>query len=177
MENPARLQTPPFAVILASLQKLIGLHRQLLEACRAEREALVQADLRQIQESTLAKQGLIDSIRHAESQRIDAVSQLSMLWKKPVRELSLPNLIIAVQGQDPKGAEQLRSVFNALTILIQRITEQNDDNRQLVERSLAHVNDMKRNVLGEAVPKSDTYTPQGQRSGVTGGARLISHEA
>jgi flagellar biosynthesis/type III secretory pathway chaperone len=177
VENPARPQNPPFAVILASLQKLIGLHRQLLEACRVEREALVQADLRQIQESALSKQGLIDSIRQAENQRIDAVTELARRWKRPVRELSLSNIIIAIQGNDPKGAEQLRSAFNALTVLIQRITEQNDDNRILVERSLTHVNDMKRNVLGEAVPKSDTYTPQGQRSGVTGGARLISHEA
>lgn len=177
MENPPRPQIPPFAVILASLQKLIGLHRQLLEACRTEREALVLADLRKIEESTLGKQGLIDQIRQAEAQRIQAVGELAMLWKKPIRELSLPNIIIAIQGHDPKGAEQLRGNFNALTVLIQRITEQNEDNRGLVERSLAHVNDMKRNVLGEAVPKSDTYTPQGQRSGVTGGARLISHEA
>jgi flagellar biosynthesis/type III secretory pathway chaperone len=173
-------QTPkpaPFAAIQASLRELIGLHRQLLEACRAERQALAQADLRQIQDSTLAKQGIIEGIRQAEGQRIQAVADLALAWKRPVRDLTLPNIIIAIQGLDPKGAEQLRAGFNALTVLIERITEANDFNRSLVERSLANVNQMKRNVLGEAVPKSDTYTPQGQRAGVTGGARLISHEA
>lgn len=163
--------------IFESLQKLIGLHRQLLDVCRLEREALTQAELKQIQEATLSKQGLIESIRQAENERIQRVGELAMLWKKPVRDLSLPNLILEIQGKDPKGSEQLRSAFNALTILIQRITEQNNDNKVLVERSLAHVNDMKRNVLGEAVPKSSTYTSQGQRQPVTGGARLISKEA
>jgi flagellar biosynthesis/type III secretory pathway chaperone len=161
----------------AALQRLVGSHRQLLDACRLEREALVQADLKQIQETTLAKQGIVEQIRQAESQRIRHLSELAMRWKKPLRELTLPNLIIAVQGTDPRLAEQLRSSYNTLTVLIQRITEQNDDNRALVERSLANIDQMKRNVLGEAVPKSNTYTPQGQRAGVTGGARLISQEA
>jgi hypothetical protein len=177
VEKPASQNSTPLAAVQGSLQKLIGLHRQLLESCRAERAALVQAELKDIQEATLVKQGVIEAIRQAENERIRAVSELALLWKRPVRDLSLPNLIIAIQGQDAKGAEQLRTSYHALTILIQRITEQNGDNRALVERSLANVNEMKRNVLGEAVPKSDTYNPQGQRSGVTGGARLISHEA
>ena len=163
--------------ILASLQKLIGLHRQLLDACRAERTALVAADVRQIQDATLIKQGVVEAIRQAEAARIGHVAELAMSWKRPARELSLPNLIIALQGREPAFAEQLRSALNTITILIQRITVQNDDNRQLVERAMVNVDEMKRNVLGEAVPRSNTYTSQGQRSGVTGGARLFTHEA
>jgi flagellar biosynthesis/type III secretory pathway chaperone len=163
--------------LYASLKKLIGLHRQLLETCRLEREALTQADIKQIQEATLAKQTVVEQIQRTESQRVQQVADLAMHWKKPMRELSLPSLIILIQGQDSKGAEALRSAFNTLTVLIQRITEQNNDNRALVERSIANVNEMKRNVLGEAVPKSNTYTANGHRAGVTGGARLISQEA
>jgi flagellar biosynthesis/type III secretory pathway chaperone len=162
--------------IFDSLQKLIGLHRQLLEICRAERDALVQAEIKAIQEATLAKQGVIEHIRQAETERLKRVGGLAMKWKKPLRELSLPNIILDLQAADPKAADQLRSAYNALTILIQRITEQNDDNRRLVERSLEHVNEMKKNVLGEAVPKSNTYTARGERAATTGGARLISKE-
>jgi flagellar biosynthesis/type III secretory pathway chaperone len=176
VEKPLNERLTPLQLIHSSLQKLIGLHRQLLEVCRSEREALTQADLKRIEETTLAKQGVVEEIRQAEGRRIQHVAELAMLWKKPIRELSLPSLIIAIQGQDPKAAEQLRSAYNALTVLIQRITEQNDDNKALVQRSLSNVNEMKRNVLGEAVPKSNTYTAQGQRAGVTGGARLISKE-
>lgn len=168
---------PAIAPIMESLQRLIGLHRQLLDACRMEREALIAADLKLIEESTLTKQTTVEAIRAAEGARLQRVADLALALKQPVHDLSLPNLAILVQGKEPKLAEQLRSAFNALTVLIQRITEQNEDNRALIHKSIAHVNDMKRNVLGEAVPRSDTYTAHGQKAGVTGGARLISKEA
>jgi hypothetical protein len=177
VEKPQSLPLTILQPIHASLQRLIGLHRQLLDVCRVEREALVQAELKQIQDVTFTKQELVEAIRKTESERIQQVADLAMAWKKPVRELSLSNLIVLIQGQDAKGAEQFRSALNALTVLIQRITEQNNDNKALVERSLCNVNEMKRNVLGEAVPKSNTYTAHGQRAGVTGGARLFSQEA
>jgi hypothetical protein len=54
---------------------------------------------------------------------------------------------------------------------------QNRQNQALVEKSLGHVNEMKRNVLGETTPMANTYTPNGQKSGPVAGARLISKEA
>jgi flagellar biosynthesis/type III secretory pathway chaperone len=163
--------------IFQTLQKLVGLHRQLMENVRFEREALTNADLKGVQETTFAKEALVEQIRQQESARLKATAELALTWKRPFKELTLTNIIIAIQARDPKGAEQFRGVYNALTILIQRIREANEYNRGLVEKSLEHVHNMKRNVLGEAVPKSETYTPQGQRQPYTGGARLISKEA
>ena len=167
----------PLNDIYQVLQKLVGLHRQLLDTVRMEREALVQAELKAIQSATIAKQGLIEAIRHAEGERMQLIANLAQAWKRPMRALTLPQLIIEVQGRDIKTAELFRSTFNTLTLLIQRITEQNDDNRAFLEKSLMHVEAMKKNVLGESVPKSNTYTPKGQRSGPSNGARLISKEA
>lgn len=159
------------------LHKLTGLHRQLLDIVRAEKEALVQADLANIQRNVLSKQAVLSELHQAESVRIKLTGDLAILWKKPVRELSLSNIIIAVQGDDPKGAEQLRSIYNTLTVLAQRVTTQNEANRLLVERSLSHVNQMKKNILGEASQKSNTYTQRGQRLNGPRGSRLISREA
>ena len=159
------------------LSDLIGLHRRLMEAVRIEREALVSADLKGVQDTTLAKEGMIEQIRNLETARLKVMGVLAMAWKKPLRELSLPNVIIAIQGYDPKAAEKLRSSQNALVMLIQRITDQNKENQVLVEKFLGHLNNMKRNVLGEAVPRSNVYTPQGQRASGNPGARLISKEA
>jgi flagellar biosynthesis/type III secretory pathway chaperone len=167
----------PLSGILEILHKLTGLHRQLLDCVRSEREALVQADTKAIESVTAQKQGLIETIRQTEIARLRAVNELATLWNKPARDLTLPNIVIAIQGRDPKGAEQLRSVFNALTILIQRITDSNKDNQALVERSLEHVRKMTRNVLGEAAPRAQTYDPSGQRANQPPGARLISKEA
>jgi flagellar biosynthesis/type III secretory pathway chaperone len=167
----------PIQKLQESLQRLLGLHRQLLDCVRMEREALTAASLKDIQEATYAKQALVEAINQAETDRLRATGELAILWKRPVKELTLGEIVVAIQGRDPKSAEALRSSLNALTLLIKRIREQNDDNRGLVERSLEHVHEMKRNVLGEAKPNTGTYTQQGQKNPSTSGARLISKEA
>lgn len=164
--------------IYQCLQKLLGLHRQLLDSVRLEKEALVNADLKGLQEATYSKEALIEGIRQVEARRSDLLVRLALEWKRPVKELSLSQMAIIIQGRDLKLAEQFRSVQNALAILIDRIREQNQYNQQLVNKSLEHVNQMKRNVLGESVPRSSTYNPRGERaSGAPQGSRLISKEA
>lgn len=158
------------------LRKLAGLHTQLLEVVRLEREALVQADLKAIQSTADSKQGLIEEVHHAEILRLKLTRELAVVWHKPYRELTLPNIIIVIQSKDSKLAERFQSLYNTLTILIQRLTTQNKDNLALVEKSLEHVSQMKRNVLGEVVPKSNTYTQRGQKANGPNSARLISKE-
>jgi len=167
----------PLIDIYQALQKLIGLHRQLLDTVRREHDALVQASIKDIQDATCAKRALIEAIQQTETVRLKHTVTLSMLWRKSLRELSISQIIIAIQGVDSKGAEQFRTANNVLTVLVQRIKEQNNSNRALVERSLKHVHVMKRNVLGESVPKSNTYMQNGQKSNPVSGARLISKEA
>jgi FlgN protein len=159
-----------------ALQKLTGLHRQLMDTIRMERESLLAADIKGIEEATRSKQLLIEGIRQAENERIKAASELALIWKKRLTDLTLPVIFTQIQTSHPKLAEQLRSAYNALTILIKRITEQNQDNFVLVQNSLSHIHEMKKNVLGETVPKSNTYNPQGQKQSSVKGARLISKE-
>jgi hypothetical protein len=167
----------PVLDIHQSLQKLIGLHRQLMDVVRLEREALIEANLKAVHDVTVSKQALIEAIKISEFERQKHVAALSLLWKKPIRDLTISNIIILIQAREQKLAEQLRSDFNALTILIKRISDQNIDNQALVERSLEHVHNMKRNALGESAPKTDTYNPHGQKTNSGGSARLISREA
>ncbi len=156
---------------------MIGLHRQLYEVCKMEREAFISADSKQILEHTQAKELIIETIRHAEAERIRISVSLAALWKKPLSELTLNFIIREIEPQDPKNSERFRSALTALTALIERARKLNESNRSLVESSLEHVHAMKKNVLGEAVPQSDTYGNQGQKLAQTGGARLLSTEA
>lgn len=167
----------PLDQIYAILQALMGLHRQLLDLVRAEREALAQASLKSIQETTDAKQGLIQEIQQREVERQRWMVELGAKLRIPSKELSLSQIIIAVQGRDPKAAEQLRSSRQALKILVERIQEQNDYNRAFVERSLEHVRDMKRNAFQEAAPRAGTYTASGQKQTPAPGPNLVSSEA
>ncbi len=167
----------PLLEIFQNLQKQTGLHRQLLECVRVERECLVQADLKGIESAISNKQSLIEEIHQTETARLKLTADLAAHWKKPYRELTLPHIIILIQGKDAKSAEQLRSLFNALSVMIQRIVAQNQENRELVERSLIHIHQMKRNVLGEAAPRTSTYTSQGQKINSPATQRILSKEA
>ena len=159
------------------LQRMLGLHRQLYETCKLEREAFVAADVKLITEQTHAKELVIETIRQAEAERIRISTFLSLEWKIPLRELTLSNIIKEVEPRDAPTAEKFRSALTALTVLIERAKKINESNRELVEQSLSHVNAMKKNVLGEALPSTETYGSQGQKLPQTGGARLLSTEA
>lgn len=163
--------------LYACLQRMLGLHRQLYETCKLEREAFVAADVKAITEQTHAKELIIETIRQAEAERIRVSTFVALDWKVPLKELTLGFIAREVEPRDPAAAERFRSALTALTVLIERARKLNESNREFVERSLEHVNAMKKNVLGEAVPSTETYGNLGQKLPNTAGARLLSTEA
>ncbi len=169
--------TPLLEQLYTCLQRMLGLHRQLYDVCKFEREAFVAADVKQITEHTYAKSLIIETIRQAEGERIRISTLLAMEWKRPLADLTLTFIVQEIEPVDAKRAESFRSAFTALVMLIERAKKMNDSNREFVEKSLKHVNEMKRNVLGEAVPSTETYGNQGQKMPQTGGARMLSTEA
>jgi hypothetical protein len=156
---------------------MIGLHRQLYETCKLEREAFIAADVKLITEQTHAKELIIETIRQSEAERIRISTFIALDWKVPLKELTLSFVIREVEPRDSANSERFRSALTALTVLIERAKKINESNREFVERSLEHVNAMKKNVLGEAVPATAMYGNQGQKVPNTAGARLLSTEA
>lgn len=165
------------APLYVCLQRMIGLHRQLYETCKLEREAFIAADVKAITEQTHAKELIIETIRQAESERIRISAHIALDWKVKIQDLTLNFIIREVEPRDAAASERFRSALTALTVLIERAKKLNESNRSLVEKSLEHVNAMKKNVLGEAVPSTETYGNQGQKLPNTAGARLLSTEA
>ena len=162
--------------IYGLLQRLIGLHRQLYDYCRDEKEALLNADVQKIQEITKAKQLVVESIKLLEIDRIKKSTELSLYWKIPLKELTLQRIANEIETDRKTIAEGLVTALNVLRLLVQRTEVQNTENQKLVSESMLHINQMKNNILGEAVPKSDLYGQKGQSIPHTSGARLLSKE-
>ena len=171
--NPDKYLEP----LYACLQRMLGLHRQLYETCKLEREAFVAADVKLITEQTHAKELIIETIRQVEAERIRVSTFIAADWKVKLSELTLNTIIREVEPRNKETSEKFRSALTALTVLIERAKKLNESNRELVEKSLEHVNAMKKNVLGEAVPSTEMYGNQGQKLPNTAGARLLSTEA
>jgi flagellar biosynthesis/type III secretory pathway chaperone len=177
INNPKGLLDLHLEPLYVCLQRMLGLHRQLYETCKLEREAFVAADVKLITEQTHAKELIIETIKQAESERIRISTFIALDWKVPLKDLTLNFIIREVEPRDAATSERFRSALTALTVLIERAKKLNESNRDLVERSLEHVNVMKKNVLGEALPSTEMYGNQGQKLPNTGGARLLSTEA
>jgi hypothetical protein len=159
-----------------NLQKLLTLHRQLLDLLRAERDALVGADVEAIEGRAAQKQGLIDQIAFFDHERRKLLSLIAQNTRASAEQITLSRVAIIAQGVQLKLGEQFRSVQQALSLVISRVEEQGSYNRELVERSLETLAQMKRNILGASEPNTGTYSASGQRSNPTTGARLISRE-
>ncbi len=168
--------------IYTAIRRLIGLHRKLLDAVRAEKSALVEADLRQTQEMLALKESLLAEIQITEQDRVRQVAELAAVYQIPVADFTLSAMVLSIQGNDLKVADQFRAAQNALSILVKHIVSQNRDNGVLIERSLQNLEVMKRNVLTELEPQATTYSAAGRRVSSSSGAgptgsRLLSREA
>jgi hypothetical protein len=165
--------------VIQIMNQLVGCYRQLLEVVRLERDALANADRKSLQEQTLAKEGLIELARATEQNRYEACKLLLMSNRKKAAltdEPTLTQIIHQVQGTNLTLAEQLRSVQQTLQFLVKRVGEQNGYNQRLVQKSVEHVERMKRNILGEATPTANTYSQRGQRNSQSATPRFVSKE-
>ncbi len=150
--------------LIQILNRILGSHRQLLEAVRREREVLISMEMPRIQAMTHFKEGLVVEVQGLESERLKLMAGLAVELKMPEKELSLQQIILAVEPRFSHLASKLRTALNALTLIIQRIQEQNQSNEALIQNTLNHLRQMNQNVKGEATSKSSLYTQKAQRS-------------
>lgn len=158
------------------LNKQIGHHRQLLETVRQEEQALLEADLKELQEITYAKDVIIHSIHQTELERRDISEKVRLAFQLDEQDFSLSQIILEVQKRNTQEADRFRNVLSVLNLLIKRIDEQNQKNQKLVENSLHHIEQMRQNVLGDQEEESPTYSKVGQKVKTTKQTNLFSQK-
>jgi flagellar biosynthesis/type III secretory pathway chaperone len=163
-----------------SLQKLIGLHRQLYELVKVEHEAITRADTQGTYEAVANKEAVIHWIHEEELNR-QAITRLLVQAEgvQADEPVSLKSIIIHYQVSRPELTNRLQSDLNALVVLVERIKKQNDLNGDLIRHSLRHIGNMKNNIFGETTHQAKTYNQMGQKNQANSnahGPRLISKE-
>ena len=162
-----------------SLQELIGLHRQLYEVVKAENEAITNADVKLTYEASANKEALIHWIHQSEMSRQAVVHALVAEEGLDVQSPpSLRELILHYQSKNPDVSQKLQTNLTSLLVLVDRIKKQNELNGKLVNESLKHIHNMKKNIFGET-NQSRTYNQMGQKTQANAnenGPRLISKE-
>ena len=162
-----------------SLQDLIGLHRQLYETVKSENIAITNTDVKGTYEAAAAKEALIHWVHQAEMSRQSVVYALAQEEGLESSTPSLRELILHFQTHDSETSNRLQSDLSTLIILVERIKKQNEANGSLVNASLKHIDNMKKNIFGETTHQARTYNQHGQKNSASAsehGPRLISRE-
>ncbi len=162
-----------------SLHELIGLHRQLHEVVKSENDAITNADVKATYEAAAAKEALVHWIHQAEMSRQTVVYAIAQEENLESQTPSLRELILHFQSKDIEASNRLQSDLSVLILLVERIKKQNEVNGNLLNASLQHINNMKKNIFGETTHQARTYNQQGQKNIASAnehGPRLISRE-
>ncbi|RYZ69189.1 MAG: hypothetical protein EOP09_08145, partial [Proteobacteria bacterium] len=140
------------------------------------KDAIVTADLKLIQEKTHAKEYLVECIRSLDQKRALAVGEIFFALDSDTKTPTLSQLIMDIESSHSEQSLKLRAQLNTLLHLVKSAQKFNNQNKDLLAQSIQHIEAMKKNVLGESKPKSETYGAQAQvKSGQTG-AKLVSKE-
>ncbi len=169
--------------LIKLIQRLVGTYRQLMDGVRLERDAIANADIKHLNEVVLNKEGVIETIRSIERERVASVNKIyliSGLRKRNLegqeQHLTFNEIIELVQGFNLPLSETLRQLHQTMQVLVGRVRDLNDYNQKLVAKSLEHIERMKRNTFGEASAGRETYTPKGQRQNPGSVPRFVSKE-
>jgi flagellar biosynthesis/type III secretory pathway chaperone len=156
------------------LTQLISLHRALIDALEIEQDAMSHLDGGLITDCAQTKQSILNDIITSEAERIRIVDSLAKNYSSTGFE-KISDLYAHISEQQKQELVVLQSdLQNAL----EKCRELNQTNMKLASESLARIDTMKRNILGQKNNNAENYNAQGSRNPVTThGGRLISEQA
>ena len=168
--------SPNLDELQKNLRHQLALYRQLVDLLREEKEHIVGVRMKEVRESTYAKEALLDEIHREEFRRQKWVKESAALLAVSEKEVTIELLASRLA---PVEHENLVSLKLALTHMVKKAREMNSDNRALVETALKDAQALKRNILGLTSDQAQVYGPKGNMgSGVREqGARFLSKEA
>lgn len=160
-----------------ALEKLIALHRSLVDLLAEEYAHMIALDIKGLAEAAQTKEVLLSEIMNHEELRLSAALELAKkLNASPETAQSLSALSKYLSQSDATRVMQLGSV---LTMIVTQAKDLNVKNMAFAETSLERIEQMKRNALGQNnnAPK-ENYANTGMRQPINEqGGRLLSTEA
>ncbi|MCB0368088.1 MAG: flagellar protein FlgN [Bdellovibrionales bacterium] len=146
-----------FEKLAQNLEDLVKLYRHLLDICRKEKEALIEANTEEINELNKQKEIHLQKIKLADTLRFKHAKELCTLIKADSEHPRL--LEIAQKLQGPMG-DHLRNIHKTLDMVISRIIIINKENEELAQKALNTLNGTMNNIK-ETLSGKKTYERKG----------------
>lgn len=121
--------------LITTLRKEKELYESLIPVSEQKTKALIQEDLKALQEVTDREQVIIDQAYAIGKKREGILSDIGIVLNKDPKELELSALAEMLSGQ-PEESGQLREIHDSLKKTMQRLVSVNERNKSLIENSL-----------------------------------------
>lgn len=154
--------------LIANLEDLTKLYRQLLDIVRKEKEILLAANLDELNANNQGKEALLMKLRMVDVLRVKHAEELAAMVGADKQN---PRLLEIAQKMGGPEGDRLRSLHSALEMVIQRMMEINRENEEYARSAL----DTLQGALGEIkdtlggnkkiYAKKGTYQPGPDQTG------------
>lgn len=162
-----------FQRLVANLEDLTKLYRQLLDLVRKEKQLLVEANMEKLQENNQIKEDLLFKIKSLDGLRFRYASDLAALVGA---DSEAPRLLEIAKNLGGPEADRLRVIHASLDLLIKRLSGINKDNEETAKSALKNLGGALNNIK-ETLGGKKTYGGKGQvKTGPDQAGHFVSKE-
>lgn len=147
-----------FQRLVANLEEMTKLYRQLLDLVRKEKQLLIDADMTKLQENNEIKENLLFKIKSIDGLRMRYAAELASLVGADHEN---PRLLDIAKNLGGAEGDRLRVIHSALDLLIKRLSELNKDNEAVAQSALKNLNGALGNIK-DTLSGKKTYGAKGQ---------------
>lgn len=160
--------------LLANLEDLTSLYRQLLDLVRKEKQLLIDADMEKLLENNENKENLLFKIKSIDGMRARYAADLAALVQADAETPRLLDIAKHVGGAE---GERLRVIHSALDLLIKRLSTLNKENEEVAQSALRNLGGALNNIK-DTLSGKKTYGGKGQvQRGPEQAGHFVSKEA
>ncbi|HEY8272463.1 MAG TPA: flagellar protein FlgN [Pseudobdellovibrionaceae bacterium] len=154
--------------LVANLEEMTKLYRQLLDLVRKEKQLLVDANMEKLQENNEIKENLLFKIKSVDGLRMRYAAELATLVEADHEN---PRLLDIAKNLGGVEGDRLRVIHSALDLLVKRLSFLNRENEDVAQTALKTLNGALGNIK-DTLSGKKTYGAKGQ---VQRGPELAGH--
>jgi hypothetical protein len=153
-------QEKSYQKLVANLEELTKLYRSLLDIARKEKELLIAADIKKLDENNKDKEAILYKVRSQDAARERYAKEFAhQLGLDNTLNHRLLDLAKALHGTEAE--KRLRTIHSMLEMVVSRTSQINKENEEYAQSALSALNGAMGNIK-ETLSGKKTYARQGK---------------
>lgn len=151
-------------------------YKKLIELSGKKTQALISANVTEIQEIAEAEQLVVEVIQRCEKKCDEVIRDMGIVLGRDMESLTVAELIAMLEKQ-PQEQAKLQEEYDKLCVTARQMKELNEKNRVLVEQALEMVEfDLTLFRSYRMAPETANYNKDATSAGQTKGSRRFDHK-